>query len=68
MQNSEYVAKMLKYMTSEAASDEQINEAMADIEAKLKAKGITVEAMAVEEATWPPLLASAKSNSRSHSE
>ena len=49
MQNSEYVAKMLEYMSSEACSDEQFNEVMAGIEAKLNAKGITVEAVAVEE-------------------
>jgi hypothetical protein len=51
MQNSEYVAKMLEYMSSEACSDEQFNEVMAGIEAKLNAKGITVEAVAVEEET-----------------
>ena len=45
MQNTEYVAKMLEFMGKDGISDEQFNTAMDAMEAKLKSKGIEVEAL-----------------------
>ena len=41
---------MLEFMSSEAVPDKEFNEAMAEMEAKLEAQGILVEAPCAEEA------------------